>query len=157
MEQECWKIKRKNHFKVGISVKFGGGLSIWYIEKCLKSYTILEAVRMRVLEWIDCTKCTICIISLVIKWEKLWSEFFYELWMIRVVNWNKILKCYFLWDTKFMHKIWSLQCLCRKIIKSWSEAYVESKRVMLKNMNLVEYYDYGYKFEDTFWFYLSID
>ena len=68
------------------------------IEKCLGNSTIFEGIGVRVLESISCTKCIICIILLVIKWAKLWSEGFYELWMIDMFDWYENLKECFLWD-----------------------------------------------------------
>ena len=40
-------------------------------KKYLGSSTIFGGVRVRILEWISYTKCTICIISLVLKWAEL--------------------------------------------------------------------------------------
>lgn len=40
-------------------------------DKCLGSYTILQGVGVRILEWIGCTKCIIYTISLVVKWVEL--------------------------------------------------------------------------------------
>jgi hypothetical protein len=74
-------------------------------DKCLRSFTKVKSVGVRVLEGINCTKCTICIISLVIKWQDFCSEGFYKLWMIRVFDWYEFLRGCSLWGTKVMHKI----------------------------------------------------
>lgn len=62
------------HFGIGTCMEFKDN---WTVErkKCLRSSTVLEGMKVKILEWLGCIECTICIISLVIKWEKLWSHY----------------------------------------------------------------------------------
>lgn len=61
-------------------------------KKCLGSFIIIKGMGVKILKEMGCTKCTICSISLVIKWTKFWSEKIYKLWMMRLFNSYDFLK-----------------------------------------------------------------